>query len=38
MQLAKKHEHYVQMIIEEEEDLVKAHEKHINNNIELIKQ
>jgi len=37
LQLARRHESYVQTIIEEEEDVVRTHEKHINTNIELIK-
>lgn len=37
LQLAHLQETYVHRIIEEEEDVVRSHEKHINTNIELIK-
>ena len=36
--LAQKHEQYIQLIIEEEEELMKIHERHINTSIELVKQ
>lgn len=36
--LEKQHENYIQLIIQEEEDLMKTHERHINTTIDLVKQ
>lgn len=36
--LSEKHDQYIELILEEEEKLIKDHEAHINETIELTKQ